>query len=131
MSLWRDPIEGGGDMSEANPARPCGDTFVFAGATIDLVDAATILAAARVNPVELLRRAVWPAPVRRVDLRVQSADGEAGAVRVDAPLRGTPGKIVARSRCSSLSVIFRSKRGSIATFHPCRRPRFMATMPNE
>jgi transitional endoplasmic reticulum ATPase len=83
-------------MSEANnPARPRSDTFTHAGATIDLVDAATILAAALVNPVELLRRAVWPAPVRRVDLGVSSADGGAGPVCVftaeistaDEPLR--------------------------------------------
>jgi transitional endoplasmic reticulum ATPase len=76
-------------MSEADPARPRGDMFTYAGATIDLVDAATILAAARVNPVELLRPAVWPAPVRRVDLRVGSADGVAGPVHVFSAETGT------------------------------------------
>lgn len=35
-------------------------SFEYAGATVEIVDAATILAAARVNPVELLRRAVFP-----------------------------------------------------------------------
>ena len=55
-------------------ARPRSETFEYAGATVELVDAATILAAARVNPVELLRRAMWPAPVQRVDLAVSSAD---------------------------------------------------------
>jgi transitional endoplasmic reticulum ATPase len=55
-------------------ARPRSDTFGYAGATIELVDAATILAAARVNPVELLRRAMWPAPVNRVDITVRSAE---------------------------------------------------------
>jgi transitional endoplasmic reticulum ATPase len=55
-------------------ARPHSETFEYAGATVELVDAATILAAARVNPVELLRRAMWPAPVQRVDLAVSSAD---------------------------------------------------------
>jgi transitional endoplasmic reticulum ATPase len=54
--------------------RPRSETFEYAGATVELVDAATILAAARVNPVELLRRAMWPAPVQRVDLAVSSAD---------------------------------------------------------
>jgi transitional endoplasmic reticulum ATPase len=55
-------------------ARPRSETFEYAGATVELVEAATILAAARVNPVELLRRAMWPAPVQRVDLAVSSAD---------------------------------------------------------
>ena len=77
-----DVTKGAGDIFEANPAHPRGDSFGYAGATIDLVDSATILAAARVNPVELLRRATWPAPVQRVDLRVSSADGKAGPVHV-------------------------------------------------
>jgi transitional endoplasmic reticulum ATPase len=47
-----------------------GDTFSYAGATVEVVDAAGILAAARAEPVELLRGAAWPDPVRRVDLRV-------------------------------------------------------------
>ena len=41
-------------------------SFEYAGATVEIVDAATILAAARVNPVELLRRAAFPPPVQRV-----------------------------------------------------------------
>jgi transitional endoplasmic reticulum ATPase len=62
-------------MSDAgDKARPRTETFEYAGATVELVDAATILAAARVNPVELLRRAAWPAPVHRVDMTVSSAD---------------------------------------------------------
>ncbi|HEX9999347.1 MAG TPA: ATP-binding protein [Actinoplanes sp.] len=61
-------------MSDANFARPRGEIFEYAGATVELVDAATVLAAARVNPVELMRRAGWPAPVQRVDLTVSSAD---------------------------------------------------------
>ena len=32
-------------------------TFQYAGATVELVDAATVLAAARVNPVDLMRKA--------------------------------------------------------------------------
>ncbi|MEU4562356.1 ATP-binding protein [Actinoplanes sp. NPDC023936] len=55
-------------------ARPNTETFEYGGATVQLVDAVTLLAAARVNPVELLRRAAWPAPVQRVDLTV-AADG--------------------------------------------------------
>ncbi|MBU2665329.1 ATP-binding protein [Actinoplanes bogorensis] len=61
-------------------ARPRGETFDYAGATVELVDAATVLAAARVNPVELLRRATWPSPVQRVDLTVSSADRKDGPV---------------------------------------------------
>jgi len=45
-------------MTESSSgARPRSETFEYAGATVELVDAATILAAARVNRVELLRRA--------------------------------------------------------------------------
>lgn len=54
-------------------ARPSSETFEYAGATVEVVDAGTLIAAARVNPVELLRRSMWPAPVQRVDLTV-SAD---------------------------------------------------------
>lgn len=57
-------------MTDASFARPRTETFQHAGATVDLVDASTLLAAARVNPVEPLRRADWPAPVHRVDLTV-------------------------------------------------------------
>ena len=68
-------------MSEAGfGARPRSETFEYAGATVEMVDAATILAAARVNPVELLRRADFPAPVRRVDMTV------AGAATADGPV---------------------------------------------
>ncbi|MBB2943904.1 transitional endoplasmic reticulum ATPase [Actinoplanes lutulentus] len=59
-------------MSEA---RPGSETFEYAGATVEIVDAVTLLAAARVNPVELLRRSTWPSPVQRVDMTV-SANGE-------------------------------------------------------
>ena len=53
-------------MSEpGSAARPRSDTFEYAGATVELVDAATILAAARVNPVDLMRRAAFPPPVQR------------------------------------------------------------------
>jgi transitional endoplasmic reticulum ATPase len=69
-------------MSEANSARPRGDTFTFAGAAVELVDAAAMLAEARVSPVELLRGAAWPAPVRQVDLWVASVDHEAGPMHV-------------------------------------------------
>ena len=50
------------------------ESFQYAGATVEIVEAGTILAAARVNPVELLRRATFPAPVRRAELTVSSAD---------------------------------------------------------
>jgi transitional endoplasmic reticulum ATPase len=67
-------------MSEASFARPRGETFEYAGATVELIDAGTILAAARVNPVELLRRSTWPSPVQRVDMTVASADRPDGPV---------------------------------------------------
>jgi transitional endoplasmic reticulum ATPase len=51
-------------------ARSRSETFEYAGATVELVDAPTILAAARVNPVDLLHRTVWPAPITRVGLTV-------------------------------------------------------------
>lgn len=57
-------------------------SFEYAGATVEIVDAATILAAARVNPVELLRRAAFPAPVRAAELTVTSADTGSGPVHV-------------------------------------------------
>jgi transitional endoplasmic reticulum ATPase len=57
-------------------------SFEYAGATVEIVDATTILAAARVNPVDLLRRAAFPAPVRRVGLTVTSADTASGPVHV-------------------------------------------------
>ncbi|MEV4641040.1 ATP-binding protein [Actinoplanes sp. NPDC049548] len=60
------------------------ESFRYAGATVEIVEARTILAAARVNPVELLRRATFPPPVRRADLTVSSADTPAGPVHVFA-----------------------------------------------
>ncbi|ROP34314.1 ATP-binding protein [Couchioplanes caeruleus] len=64
-------------------------SFEYAGATVEIVEAGTILAAARVNPVELLRRAAFPPPVRRVELTVSSADTPAGPVHVFAAEIGT------------------------------------------
>jgi transitional endoplasmic reticulum ATPase len=69
-------------MSEASFARPRGEIFEYAGATVELVDASTILAAARVNPVELVRRADWPAPVQRVEMTVSSVDSTSGPAHV-------------------------------------------------
>jgi transitional endoplasmic reticulum ATPase len=70
-------------MSDSSSAaRPRSETFEYAGATVELVDAATILAAARVNPVDLMRRATFPAPVQRVDATVASANGADGPVHV-------------------------------------------------
>ncbi|MFI5891553.1 ATP-binding protein [Actinoplanes sp. NPDC051513] len=63
-------------------ARQRGETFEYAGATVEMIDAATLLAAARVNPVDLLRRATWPEPVRRVDLSVSSAERPGGPAHV-------------------------------------------------
>ncbi|MEV6634641.1 ATP-binding protein [Actinoplanes sp. NPDC051470] len=56
-------------------ARGRRDAFEYAGATVEMVDAVTALAAARVNRVELLRNASWPEPVKRVELAVFS-EGE-------------------------------------------------------
>jgi transitional endoplasmic reticulum ATPase len=89
-------------MSEANPARPRGDTFTYAGATIHLMDAATILAAARVNPVELPCRDAWPAPVQRVDLRVSSAEGKAGPVHMFTGEINTTDEPLSREQIRSL-----------------------------
>jgi transitional endoplasmic reticulum ATPase len=46
------------------------ETFTQAGADVELVDPAGVLAAARVRRVELLSAATFPAPVRRVGLSV-------------------------------------------------------------
>ncbi|MDI6100056.1 ATP-binding protein [Actinoplanes sp. NEAU-A12] len=62
-------------MTDASFARPRSETFEHAGATVEIVDATTLLAAARVNPVELLRRAGWPAPVQRIDLTIDGTGG--------------------------------------------------------
>src|SRR3954452_21029420 len=76
-------------MSDATSGSSAGarartETFEYAGATIELVDAPTILAAARVNPVELLRRTAWPEPITRVGMTVTSADKTGGPVHVFA-----------------------------------------------
>jgi transitional endoplasmic reticulum ATPase len=89
-------------MSEPNPARPRGDTFPYAGATIELVDAATILAAARVNPVELLRRAMWPGPVQRVEMTVSSAGTPAGPTHVFAAAISTADEPLSKERIRAL-----------------------------
>jgi transitional endoplasmic reticulum ATPase len=83
-------------------ARPRGETFDYAGATVELVDAVTILAAARVNPVELLRRSVWPAPVTRVDLTVSSSDAPGGAVHVFAAEISTADEPLSKERIRKL-----------------------------
>ncbi|WIM93709.1 ATP-binding protein [Actinoplanes oblitus] len=59
-----------------------GEIFEYAGATVELIDANTVLAAARVNPVELVHGPRWPLPIQRVDITVSSVDGPAGAVHV-------------------------------------------------
>lgn len=58
------------------------ETFRCAGAEVEIVEAGTILAAARVNPVELLHRAGFPAPVRGAVLTVSSKDAPGGPVHV-------------------------------------------------
>ncbi|MEV4282506.1 ATP-binding protein [Actinoplanes xinjiangensis] len=62
-------------MTDASSTRPQTETFQHAGAIVELVDAGTLLAAARVNPVDLLQRATWPEPVHRVDLTVDGTGG--------------------------------------------------------
>ncbi len=49
------------------------ETFTYAGAGVELVDAVGILEAAQVRRVELLRGATFPAPVRQVGLAVSAA----------------------------------------------------------
>ncbi|MEU4237170.1 ATP-binding protein [Actinoplanes sp. NPDC026619] len=89
-------------MSDASFARPRGETFEYAGATVELVEAATVLAAARVNPVDLLRHAVWPAPVRRVDLSVSSSDRPDGPVHVFAAAVSTADEPLSKERIRKL-----------------------------
>jgi transitional endoplasmic reticulum ATPase len=90
-------------MSDASFARPRGESFEYAGATVELVEAATLLAAARVNPVDLLRHAVWPAPVRRVDLSVSSADrGDDGPVHVFSAAVSTADEPLSKERIRKL-----------------------------
>ncbi|GID30567.1 ATP-binding protein [Paractinoplanes brasiliensis] len=82
--------------------RPRGETFEYAGATVELVDVATVLAAARVNPVELLRRATWPAPVQRVELTVASADRTSGPVHTFAASISTAEEPLSKERIRKL-----------------------------
>ena len=89
-------------MSDASFARPRGETFEYAGATVELVDAATVLAAARVNPVDLLRRTGWPAPVQRVDLTVASADRPGGPVHVFTAAISTADEPLSKERIRAL-----------------------------
>ncbi|MGX6607217.1 ATP-binding protein [Micromonosporaceae bacterium Da 78-11] len=89
-------------MSDASFARPRSETFEYAGATVELIDAATVLAAARVNPVELIHRAVWPAPVQRVDLTVSSADRPDGPVHTFAAAISTADEPLSKERIRAL-----------------------------
>ena len=86
-------------MSEA---RPRSSTFTYAGADVEIVDAGTILAAARVNPVELLRRAQWPAPVRRVEMTVAGTDTAAGPVHVFTAAISTVADPLSKERIRAL-----------------------------
>jgi transitional endoplasmic reticulum ATPase len=89
-------------MSDASFARPRGETFEYAGATVEMVDAGTILAAARVNPVELLRRSTWPSPVQRVDLTVASADRPDGPVHTFDAAVSTADEPMSKERIRAL-----------------------------
>jgi transitional endoplasmic reticulum ATPase len=89
-------------MSDASSARPRGETFQYAGATVELVEPATVLAAARVNPVELLRSASWPAPVNRVGLTVSSEDRPEGPVHTFAAAISTADEPLSKERIRSL-----------------------------
>ena len=90
-------------MSEpSSGARPRTQTFEYAGATVEMVDAATILAAARVNPVELMRRALFPAPVQRVDVTVAGADGPGGPVHVFTAAISTVADPLSKERIRAL-----------------------------
>jgi transitional endoplasmic reticulum ATPase len=89
-------------MSDASFARPRGETFEYAGATVELIDAATILAAARVNPVELLRRSSWPGPVQRVDLTIASSDRPDGPVHTFDAAISTADEPMSKERIRAL-----------------------------
>ena len=90
-------------MTESSSgARPRSETFDYAGATVELVDAATILAAARVNRVELLRRATWPAPVQRVDLAVTGVDLGGGPKHVFSAEISTADEPLTKERIRAL-----------------------------
>ncbi|MEV4347424.1 ATP-binding protein [Actinoplanes sp. NPDC049596] len=86
-------------MSEA---RARGEVFEYAGATVELIDAATVLAAARVNPIELLRSSAWPAPVQRVDLTVSSADRPQGPVHTFTAAVSTADEPLSKERIRKL-----------------------------
>jgi len=77
-------------------------SFQYAGATVELVDAATILAAARVNPVEVLRKAAFPEPVRRVELTVSSAEVAGKPVHVFAAEISTAADPLSKERIRAL-----------------------------
>ncbi len=90
-------------MSESgSAARPRSETFEYAGATVEMVDAATILAAARVNPVELMRRSAFPPPVQRVDVTVAGADGAGGPVHVFTAAISTVADPLSKERIRAL-----------------------------
>ncbi|HEY7271600.1 MAG TPA: ATP-binding protein [Actinoplanes sp.] len=90
-------------MTQSSPgARPRSETFDYAGATVELVDAGTILAAARVNRVELLRRATWPAPVQRVDLAVTGVDLGGGPKHVFSAEISTADEPLTKERIRAL-----------------------------
>jgi len=89
-------------MSDASFARQRGEIFEYAGATVEMVDAATLLAAARVNPVDLLRQASWPAPVKRVDLSVSSADRPGGPVHAFSAAISTADEPYSKERIRKL-----------------------------
>lgn len=92
-------------MSDASYwTRPRGETFEYAGATVELVDPATILAAARVNPVELLRQAVWPDPVQRVGMTVSSADVDGVATHVFTAEISTADEPMSKERIRALVI---------------------------
>jgi transitional endoplasmic reticulum ATPase len=89
-------------MSDASFARQRGEIFEYAGASVEMIEAATLLAAARVNPVDLLRSATWPEPVRRVDLSVSSADRPDGPAHVFSAAISTADEPYSKERIRKL-----------------------------
>ncbi|WP_433292430.1 ATP-binding protein [Actinoplanes sp. CA-030573] len=89
-------------MSEPSFARQRGETFEYAGATVELVEPATLLAAARVNAVDLLKRAMWPDPVRRVDMSVAGGDRRSGPVHVFSAAISTADEPLSKERIRKL-----------------------------
>ena len=71
--------------------RPGADSFELFGARVTLVDAAGLLTAATVGPVELLTDAAFPAPVRAAQLTVRAEDG---THRFEAEIRTASGRTV-------------------------------------